>query len=74
MSGNELCLAWPSANSHAFIDAILSPLLLNKQAQIKPLPKGLEQEHPKVRHEVASHTVVRVVEQNPHDSSLLESF
>ena len=28
--------------------------------------QSFEQEHPEVRHEVASHTVVRVVEQNSH--------
>jgi hypothetical protein len=33
----------------------------------------LEQKHPEMRHEIAGYTVVGVVEQNSHDSSLLES-
>src|SRR6202008_3529168 len=28
--------------------------------------EGLEQEHPKVRHEVAGHAIVRVVKKNSH--------
>ena len=31
--------------------------------------EGLEKEHPEVRHEVAGHTVVGVIEQNSHDGS-----
>jgi len=44
-------------------------ITVNQQNFMTRRSQGLEQEHPQVRHEIASHTVVGVVEQDSHDSS-----
>ncbi len=78
--GDAIRLGDPSSHganadqSNAFVSNVLCDLKLvhrlsiavDQQHFMAGRSQGFEQEHPEVRHEVASHAVVGVVEQNFH--------